>query len=171
MQTIHTLLFSVVLMILSFYRSNLMAEEESIRPKLPQIHDIRDTAQLAVTQQLPILIMFGTEECPYCYLLREDFLIPMIISGDYANKVILREIHVSYRGSLIDFSGKKVTAREFANRYKVKIFPTTVLIDAHGKKLVKNIIGITTPSLFGGTLDDSIGKAYSMLIKNSVKIR
>ncbi|MCU7939953.1 MAG: hypothetical protein KZQ64_09565 [gamma proteobacterium symbiont of Bathyaustriella thionipta] len=40
-----------------------------------------------------------------------------------------------------------------------------VFIDGDGQVLVKNIIGITTPSLFGGTLDDHIDRALSMTRK------
>ena len=51
--------------------------------------------------------MFGTDECPYCKLLKEDFLIPMLISGDYTDKVILREAHIAAGAIITDFSGKK----------------------------------------------------------------
>ena len=151
--------------ILGSYRFSIAAQEENQRPKLPIVHDMRDTAQLAKSRQLPVLIMFGSDECPFCYLLREDFLVPMIISGDYVDKVILREIHVSYSETMIDLSGEKITTREFASRYDVKLFPTTVLMDEHAKPLVNNIIGITTPSLFGGTLDDTIDEAFLLMRK------
>ena len=170
MRTINMRLFAVLLTLFCFFSPVLAAQELNIRPKLPQVHDIRETVQLAKSRQLPILIMFASEECPFCYLLREDFLVPMIISGDYTDKVILREIHVSYGDSMIDFSGKKITTRAFAERYKVRLFPTTVLIDVQGKPIVDNIIGITTPSLFGGTLDDTIDKAFSIVRNNSMAI-
>ena len=139
------------------------------RPKLQAITDVRDTARQAEAQNLPILIMFGADECPYCELLKEDFLIPMIISGDYTDKIILREVHISSQSGIIDFSGRKISVSEFARRYKVRLFPTMVFIDSNGQMLVENIIGITTPSLFGGTLDDKIYKAFSHLRRNTLK--
>jgi len=163
------LLFSLLIFVLSLSHSASMAAEVTQRPKLPQIHDIRDTLQLAKAQKLPVLIMFGSEECPFCYLLREDFLVPMIISGDYIDKVIMREIYVSYERKMIDFSGKTITTRKFANRYKIRLFPTTVFLDSGGNTLVKNIIGVTTPSLFGGTLDDTIDEALSIVKEKTIK--
>lgn len=154
-------------LILSLYSSFLLAEESNERPKLLQIQDLRDTVQLSQTKYLPILIMFGTDECPFCERLREEFLIPMIISGDYVKKVILREVHIGYKSSLIDFSGKKMSTRQLSRQYGVKLFPTTILIDSHGTPLVESIIGITTPSLFGGTLDDQIDKALALLREKS----
>ncbi|MBE9526263.1 MAG: thioredoxin fold domain-containing protein [Proteobacteria bacterium] len=165
----YSLIFSLLIFVLSLSQSVSMADEVIQRPELPQIHDIRDTLQLAKAQKLPILIMFGSEECPFCYLLREDFLVPMIISGDYVDKVIMREIYVSYGRKIIDFSGKTITTREFANRYKIRLFPTTVFLDSGGKPLVKNILGVTTPSLFGGTLDDTIDEALSIVKEKTIK--
>lgn len=157
----------LIIVILSLYSSLLLAERDPGRPELPRIQDLQETAQLSQDKKLPILMMFGTDECPFCERLREEFLIPMIISGDYTEKVILREVHLGYGSSIIDFSGKKITARQLAKRYGVRLFPTTILIDSHGKLLIEPILGITTPSLFGGTLDDGIDKALVLLIKNS----
>lgn len=154
----------------SWFADSLFVEPETKRPELPQIKDIRDTARLSKTQNLPILIMFGTDECPYCEMLREEFLIPMIISGDYTDKVILREVHISDTASMIDFAGKKIRTRDFSRRYGVSLFPTTVLIDSKGNPLVKKIIGITTPSLFGGTLDSRIDEALKITRKSTSQL-
>ena len=166
----------LIILLLSFNSNQLFAghntadqnsssSAHSHRPELIQITDIRDTARVAQSRKLPILIMFGTDECPYCRLLKEDFLIPMLISGDYTDKVIMREAHISPGADITDFSGKKISIGEFSDRYGVTLFPTMVFVDDSGQTLIKNIIGITTPSLFGGTLDDSIDKALRLVNK------
>lgn len=165
--------FIFIILLLSFYSNWLPADHDSDsnpdspshRPELIKIKDIRDTAKLAQSRNLPILIMFGTDECPYCELLKEDFLIPILISGDYTDKIILREAHIASGEVITDFSGKKISIGEFSARYGVTLFPTMVFVDSNGQVLVKNIIGITTPSLFGGTLDDSIDEALSLTRK------
>lgn len=129
------------------------------RPQVEILKDARDTARLAQERNLPILIMFGTDECPYCELLKEEFLIPMLISGDYNDKILIREAHVSEGESIIDFSGKEVSMDDFISRYRVYLFPTMVFVDSKGEQLVERIRGITTPSLFGGELDGQIDKA------------
>ena len=167
MNKIHLIKLIFTFLFLSICSNFIFAghSSHSDRPELKQITDIRKTAKLAKAANLPILMMFGTDECPYCALLKEDFLIPMIISGDYTDKVILREVHISSRAGITDFSGKKISMSEFASRYQVTLFPTMVFIDGDGQVLVKNIIGVTTPSLFGGTLDDQIDKASAMTTK------
>lgn len=167
MYKISLIRLTLFFLLLLFYSTSILAAHKaaSQRPTLKQITDIRETAKLADADQLPILMMFGTDECPYCRLLKEDFLIPMIISGDYTDKILLREVHVAPQSDIIDFSGQKIAVSDFAARYKVRLFPTMVFIDSNGQVLVKSIIGITTPSLFGGTLDDQIDKAFTMIRK------
>lgn len=155
----------VITLFLSFFSGLSFAEENSNRPELIIIKDAREAAQLSESRNLPILIMFATDECPYCELLKEEFLIPMIISGDYTDKIILREAHVGTEESIINFSGKEVTMDEFGSQYSIRMFPTMVFVDSKGQQLVEKIIGITTPSLFGGTLDDQIDKALALTRK------
>jgi len=158
-----TFIATVLLMSFGSYRAVAEHDDDhdhdTQRPELVIIKDARDVAQLAESRNLPILIMFGTDECPYCELLKEEFLIPMIISGDYTDKILLREAYVEAGASIINFSGKEVTIDDFISQYEVRLFPTMVFVDSKGKQLVEKIIGITTPSLFGGTLDDQIDKA------------
>ncbi len=170
-----TSLLIFFILLTSFYSYLLLANHDAdtgshaTRPELIKIKDLRETARLAQSRQLPILIMFGTDECPFCELLKEDFLIPMIISGDYTDKIILREAHIGYGGAqIIDFSGKKITIGEFSARYGVTLYPTTIFIDSKGQVLTEKIIGITTPSLFGGTLDDRIDEAF-MFVRKTIK--
>lgn len=131
--------------------------------RLMQITDLKETAQLAKSKNLPVLIMFSTTGCPYCELLKEDFLIPMIISGAYTDKILIRELHISAGERIVDFQGNTIDSADFARNYGVNLFPTTIFIDSMGTELSEKIIGISTPSLFGGRIDTAIDKALETL--------
>ena len=113
---------------------------------LTQLEDIREFAQLATQKNLPILLMFSTDGCPYCEMLKEDFLIPMTISGAYNDKVIIIEVHIAYMRSITYFDGKSIGTEELAQQYRVSVYPTMVFIDAKGRPLADSIVGINTPS-------------------------
>jgi len=165
MQKNHFIQPALFFLLLTLF-SQFVAAADGQSPKLKNIQDLRETAKLAKVADLPILIMFGTDECPYCEMLREEFLIPMIISGDYTDKIIIREVHVTYNEKFIDFNGTTITASQLAHRYGVTLFPTMIFINSKAKVLVEKIIGITTPSLFGGTLDNSIDQALAVQRKD-----
>lgn len=127
------------------------------------IMDLSREASLINARKLPLLIEFSAEDCPYCRLLEEDFLKPMLRSGDYTDRVIIRKVDIGSDRPLTDFNGVPVTGRELARRYGVKVTPTVLLLDAEGRELGERLIGVTTPDFFGGYLDAAIDESRRLL--------
>ena len=76
--------------------------------KVREPTDLQAVAQEARQRQLPILIMFSRDGCPYCDVVREEFLKPMLRSGDYTDRVIMLEIHSDSYAPIRDFNGQMV---------------------------------------------------------------
>lgn len=127
------------------------------------VTDLRADGRLARQRQVPILIMFSMTHCPYCVVVREEFLKPMLRNPDYADRVIIREIHTDDYGTLRDFDGQPVTADELAHRYHASLAPTVVFLDADGRELAKRLVGITTVDYYGGFLDEAIDSSLQRL--------
>ncbi len=127
------------------------------------IMDLSREASHISSQGLPLLIEFSAEDCPYCHLLEEEFLKPMLRSGDYTDRVIIRKVDIGSDIPLTDFDGAPVTGRELARRYGVKVTPTVLLLDAEGRELSARLIGVTTPDFFGGYLDAAIDESRRLL--------
>jgi len=127
--------------------------------EVPVIRDIREEAKLAQKNNLPILIIFSSDHCPFCDLVKEDFLKPMLISGDYTHRTLIREVNVDDGNEMINFDGQEISADTFTYRYNVSLFPTMLMLDYHGKKVSHRILGVNTPEMFGGRIDAMIDKA------------
>jgi len=110
-----------------------------------------------------ILLEFAAEGCPYCVLLEEEFLKPMLRSGDYDNKVIMRVVDIDHGKSLTDFQGNRSTSAAFAHRFNVDLTPTVMLVNSRGKPLVEPIVGIWSLDFFGGVLDGRIDAAVDQV--------
>ena len=67
----------------------LLSMSQSMSAEVKHITQLDEIAQIAEQQNLPIMISFVAEWCPYCKILEEDMLKPMVISGDYDGKVII----------------------------------------------------------------------------------
>jgi len=126
---------------------------------VPVATDLQHDGDQALSRELPILLSFTSMICSYCELLEQDFLQPMLLGGEYRDKVIIRKLDVGYGSTVIDFTGQSIAASELSDRYRVFVTPTLLFVDGNGKEIAERMIGINTPELFGGYLDTCIDTA------------
>lgn len=129
---------------------------------VPQPTDLRDEAAEARARGVPVLLMFSADHCTFCMRMENEFLKPMILSGDYEDRVLIRKLKLG-GDSVRDFDGKIITVDALAERYKVFVTPTLVFLDPKGHQLTEKMVGLTTPDFFGGYLDASIDTSLSRL--------
>jgi thioredoxin-related protein len=127
--------------------------------EVPVAQDLRQEGEGARVERLPILLAFSAIECPYCDDLEEEFLQPMLLSGDYKDKIIIRKLVLDNGSRVRDFSGRSLEAAQLAHDYRVFVTPTILFVDADGRELAQRMIGINTLELFGGYLDGCIDTA------------
>lgn len=127
--------------------------------EVPYGTDLRSDGALAQARQLPILLEFSAISCGYCRQLEDEFLEPMLISGEYTDRVIIRRLLVDTGQHVTDFDGTKRAASDIASRYRAWVTPTIVFIDGTGREVAERMKGINTPELFGGYLDACIDTA------------
>lgn len=125
--------------------------------------DLQRDGDAARERNLPILMMFSMDGCGYCELVEQDFLRPMLISGDYRDKVIIRMVKTDSFRDVRDFNGRAVDVDELAQRYRAYVMPTVVLVDHQGRQLTPRLVGVTTPDFYGGDLDNAIDAALGRL--------
>jgi len=119
-------------------------------------------AQLAKQKGVPLVVMFSQDGCIYCDIVREQFLKPMLRSGDYKDKAIIREVKIDSFEDVRSFDGKMVPSDELATVYRAYLTPTVVVFNSKGQSLHR-ILGIANEHYYGGELDDAIDKAYSQI--------
>jgi len=131
---------------------------------LKQPQNLAQLGREAQRRHLPILLMFGLTECSYCHLVEEDFLKPMLRSGDYTDKVLIRRLDIDHRGAAITgFDGRATTLGALADRYGVTVTPTVVFLGPAGQTLAPTMVGVTTPDYYGGYLDQHIDAALAKM--------
>lgn len=125
--------------------------------------DLQATARLSQTRHLPLMLVFSAVACTYCRLLDEDFIKPMLISGDYTHKVLIRQVMIDAGGTVRDFNGTSIPIGTLVRRYKVFVTPTVIFVDARGRPLAHRLVGITNVDFYGGDLDDAINESLAHL--------
>ncbi|HED16915.1 MAG TPA: hypothetical protein ENI64_08920 [Gammaproteobacteria bacterium] len=147
-----------LLILSSFGISNAMAET-----RVNTSRDMYASQQIASARQMPVMIMFAAEECPYCEILESEVLRPMLISGDYGGKVLIRKFMIDHEGKIRDFDGKMIDSSDFPGRYNVFVTPTLVFLGYDGRELAEMIIGVNTLELFAGRVDDALLESLNTL--------
>jgi thioredoxin-related protein len=124
--------------------------------QLQEANDLQADAARAGEDKLPILVLFSSSYCGYCTIVREDFLKPMLISGDYDDKVIMRVVNIDSTEGLRDFEGREVDAEAFADRRGVFVTPTVKFFGPDGNETTSDLVGLSTVDYYGGFLDTAI---------------
>lgn len=125
--------------------------------------NLEKLAEKMKQDKLGLMIMFHAEYCDYCKRLESDLLQPMVRSGDYDDKILIRKIQVDGAYDLVDFNGERISSDELSTRYDASLTPTLVFLDADGKEQAERILGYTTPDLFGAYVEREISKLHKAI--------
>lgn len=139
------------------------AASQTVSDGIPLITDLKLEAGMASERRIPILMVVTREGCAYCARLRKEVLVPMIRSGEYEDRVLIRELKMDPDSEISGFDGRATTTGEVAGRYGVEITPTVLLLDPEGQPLHEPIIGINNADMYPYYLDQAIDKALAEL--------
>lgn len=126
--------------------------------ELTPAHDLKADAQAACASGRPLLVFFAAHGCPYCRVVEEDYLIPMLRQPQ-SERPIIRVVTIDDLGSLRDFNGKRVEIADFARQQGASLTPQVKLFGPDGKELVPGLVGLMTQDFYGGYLEDAIATA------------
>jgi len=149
----------------------VFTQAEARDSDIPKALDLQKDGIIAQEKGIPILLEFTMHGCPFCEEVEEEVLRPMLISGDYDNKVIVRNIKIDEEDTtIIDFNGEKITYEELAERYYVYVAPTLILVQGDGKEMGLEMVGVTTIDYYGAYLDQAIDQAMKKIATAIKKI-
>jgi len=131
--------------------------------EVPVTDDLAVDAAQSSRSRLPIMLVFTGAVCSYCDELEEEIIKPMLLSGDYTDKVIIRKLVVDNGSRVTGFSGQRIDTADMAHEYGVYVTPTILFVGPDGYQLAERMVGINTVEMFGGYLDQCIESALRRL--------
>lgn len=136
-----------------------LSDVHADRNNFPQPANFSLTAHDARIKKLPIMVLFSSVHCDYCSFIKEEFLNPMIKSGDYLDKVIIKVVEDDEGDEVIDFNKEIIDSDDFSDRYNIIFTPTIIFINSDGAEVTERIVGLGNVEYFGGFLDEAIDNA------------
>ena len=131
--------------------------------EVPATVDLAADGAAARRAGVPVMLMFSATYCGYCDLLEAEILRPMLISGDYDDKVVIRKLVLDEADEVRGFDGRMVSPDWLMGEYDVYVTPTLVFLSPEGRVLAGNIVGVNTLELFGGRVDAAIAEARARI--------
>ncbi len=125
--------------------------------------DLAELSKISKETKRPILLLMSQEDCPFCVKLKHEILNPMVLSGDYDSRIIMRELMIDSMVEPRGFDGYELDASIIASEYGISVTPTMLFLGPDGKELTKRIVGINTVELFSFYVDQAIEKAVKKL--------
>lgn len=109
--------------------------------QLPATDNLQQSAAEARSAGVPLLLMFSLPDCPYCKVVRRNYLLPMMRSAPATAGALPRELTMNGQQAIRDFDGSFTTPSVIAKRYRVQVAPTLVLVDGGGEMLAEPLVG------------------------------
>jgi thioredoxin-related protein len=131
--------------------------------EVPALTDLRaDLAQMR-QRHLPMVLLVHAPGCGYCHYVMEEHLKPMILSGKYVNRALIRQVAADDADDLIDAQGRTVSGHAFARSLGVRFYPTVLMLGPDGQVLGEPLVGVANIDLYGTQLEFALQKAEARL--------
>lgn len=154
-------LLTLLIIIFSSAKAEPSAVDGDVLPavSIPEVRSFAATGKLADSQDRIIMLLVSQGHCPYCVLIKQDIIYPMIRAGDHADRLLIRELFIDRGGKIKGFDGKSISSMEFAKQHGATLTPTLLFLNSDGHELVQRMIGINTPEMYFYYVDQAIRKA------------
>ena len=150
-------------LLLTLNTVSAIASDDGIVSALMEESNFQQLGKTMKEKSLGLVLMLHAEHCPYCELMEDEILSPMVKSGEYDKKVLIRKLQIDEARDIVNFSGDSVEPSYFSDKYKAYVTPTLVFLDYQGNERVTQMVGINTVEMFGGYLDIEIDKLAKKL--------
>jgi thioredoxin-related protein len=131
------------------------AQKPSKNALLPWPAHLRTISQEALRRGEPLVLMVSLPGCPWCELLRRNYLTPMRAEGLAAFEFMINEGNQR----IVDFKGQPITPAAWSEAMKVSITPTLLFFNAQGQEIAPRIEGVASADFIGAILDERLATA------------
>lgn len=125
---------------------------------LPKLQNLQSALRKAKDQSMPLVVMVTLEGCPYCKIVRQNYLPEYLTKG-----VPIVELDLSSGESIRNETGGVTTAREWARAKGVRMAPTLLWLGEHAQELVARLTGMSSADFYGAYLDERMTEALRLV--------
>lgn len=127
---------------------------------LPTTDSLAAAARAAAAQGQPLVVMTTLKGCPFCDVVRNNYLGPMLRRGE----IVAIQLDMTDRtAALTGFDGKPTTPSAQVTAWKARLAPTILFLGPDGRELAERLRGVAVQDLFGAYLDMRLSESRKLL--------
>ncbi len=148
-------LFAINFVAFSAYSTMANAQNSLKKSLLPWPADLAQAAAVAHARGQPLVLMVSLPGCPWCELLRRNYLGPMQSEGLPAHEFMINDSSRMLR----DFNTQRVSPAALSSTLKISVTPTVLFIGRDGQEIAPRIEGVASADFIGAVLDERLATA------------
>jgi hypothetical protein len=122
---------------------------------LPAARSLGDELSAALRQRKPLVVMASLDGCPFCRIVRDNYLAPMLREGTVA----VVQLDMQSTRAVAGFDGIAGTHQDLLRAWSVKVAPTVLFFGKGGREIAPRLEGASIPDFYGAYLDDRLRTA------------
>ncbi len=126
---------------------------------LPPAESLQDELVLALKKGQPLVVMVSLEGCPFCKVVRENYLGPL----RQQQGLPVVQVDMRSKRALKNFRGDSTTHDDMIRQWRIRIAPTVLFLGRDGVEVAERLVGGYIPDFYGAYLDDRLQQARAAL--------
>jgi len=118
---------------------------------LPVTDSLPDALANALQLKQPLVVMVSLQGCPFCKVIRENYLHPLREDGLQIVQIDMRD-----NRRIVDFDGSASSQDAWIRKYGIKLAPTVLFFGGKGEEVASRLKGAYIPDFYGAYLDEQL---------------
>ena len=118
---------------------------------LPVTDSLPDALANALQLKQPLVVMVSLQGCPFCKVIRENYLHPLREDGLQIVQIDMRD-----NRRIVDFDGSVSSQDAWIRKYGIKLAPTVLFFGGKGEEVASRLKGAYIPDFYGAYLDEQL---------------
>ena len=123
-------------------------------PVLPTPESLPAALADAQQRKQPLVVMVSLQGCPFCKVVRESYLYPLMQAGLPVVQVNMRDHH-----ALVDWDGAATTQDAWVRKLGITLAPTVLFFGAQGREVAARLKGAYLPDFYNAYLEEQLAVA------------
>ncbi len=131
------------------------ATPASYAAALPAAQSLASELAQALREGKPLVVMASLDGCPFCRIVRDNYLAPLLREGSVA----VVQLDMRSTKAVTGFDGARSTHQEMLREWSVRVAPTLLFFGKGAREAAPRLEGASIPDFYGAYLDERLRTA------------